>query len=655
MAQPSIPSSKTNPIGQTKRIKRTRTAMFKDIAAAQQLTLDAVASWPYTITNGLRANVFYDFNISSFILEQLVETIMQQLGGRSRGGQAIQEAVRQAYIEGVFRAADNLSVGGGLSKAETGPLTTALDSQQTLRKAVLAASRSFEEMEGFAGDTGRDLSRVLFEAIQGGENPRQTAKTIRERFNVSKMRAERIARTEITMAQRRGRWDEVREQEAKFGKTIKVLHNSALIPDRTRYSHAARHGSLFSVDEEALWYTINGNAINCLCSTTEIVIGPDGQPIFGQKLLTRMKTERDRFLAVARPKGRAAPVPKATPIPKAPPTPPPAPAAASGAQILASMRSSHPNLMGADQGAFRKAPTLAARALQQARDLKPMIGKPQWGAYHDNNAINMGSHRPGSKAYSNVFRHEVGHALDNNLGTATPLNRTGQFASWRAIKQLADNTKTLETRSTRPIAGARYNSKEIDVAGANAEATWERQQALFNELNNSPLSRTAFVDEKLAPWGVKGDDLARMYRYGSVEDMAPATAARMITAWERQDPYDLLHGLRQSNMNARSMVHGEHLGGLQDVFEAGTSGEHRFTFGHGVEYYAERQALSRGMGMSIKRNGRSYGAWHTGQAFANWFEAYSAPNPAARQLYKRLWPDVYDVFEEMLEEFVGAP
>jgi SPP1 gp7 family putative phage head morphogenesis protein len=303
MAQPSIPSSKTNPIGQTKRIKRTRSAMFKDIAHAQQITLDAVAAWPYTITNGFKANAFYDFNISSFMIEQLVKIITQTLAGQSRGGQAIQEAVRQAYIEGVFRAADNLS-DVGLSRADSGAITTALDNQQTLRKAVLAASRSFEEMEGFAGDTGRDLSRVLFEAVQSGENPRQTAKTIRERFEVSKVRAERIARTEITMAQRRGRWDEVREQEAKFGKKVMVLHNSALIPGRTRHSHAARHGTLHTVDEEALWYTIDANAINCLCSTTEVVVGPDGEPLFGKKVIAKMQTQRARFLLFAPKKSR---------------------------------------------------------------------------------------------------------------------------------------------------------------------------------------------------------------------------------------------------------------------------------------------------------------------------------------------------------------
>jgi SPP1 gp7 family putative phage head morphogenesis protein len=304
MAQPSIPSSKTNPIGQTKRIKRTRSAMFKDIAQAQQITLDTVAAWPYTITNGFRANAFYDFNISSFMIEQLVKIITQTLGGQSRGGQAIQEAVRQAYIEGVFRAADNLSGGGGLSQAGAGVFTKALDGQQTLRKAVLAASRSFEEMEGFAGDTGRDLSRVLFEAVQSGENPRQTAKTIRERFEVSKVRAERIARSEITMAQRRGRWDEVREQEAKYGRRLGVLHNSALIPGRTRHSHAVRHGTIHTVDEEAMWYAKDGNGINCLCSTTEVVIGPDGELLFGKKVVAKMIAQRTKFLLFAPKKSR---------------------------------------------------------------------------------------------------------------------------------------------------------------------------------------------------------------------------------------------------------------------------------------------------------------------------------------------------------------
>lgn len=291
--QPSVPRSKTNPVGQTRRIARAERAVKADIARARTMALEAVESWPYQIRNRWQSNAFYEFFVDLNTLTSLVEAIRQVLS-RGGGSDAVRAAAEAAYREGTARAVDNLA---GMTTDYPRTVLERLSDAEVLRRAGLAGSRAFEQMQGFAGQTAQDLARVLFEAVQSGENPRQTAKTIRERFGVSRTRAERIARTEITMAHRRGRWDEARDAEQKFGLKTMLLHNSALIAGRTRRSHAARHGQMFTREQEAAWYAVDGNAINCLCSQTEIVVDENGEPVFGKKLMERMTEARTRFLA----------------------------------------------------------------------------------------------------------------------------------------------------------------------------------------------------------------------------------------------------------------------------------------------------------------------------------------------------------------------
>jgi hypothetical protein len=58
----------------------------------------------------------------------------------------------------------------------------------------------------------------------------------------------------------------------------------------------ARHGNLYTTEEVTEFYEIGANAINCLCSQTEVTIGKDGKPLFGDKLIDRMKEQRGRSL-----------------------------------------------------------------------------------------------------------------------------------------------------------------------------------------------------------------------------------------------------------------------------------------------------------------------------------------------------------------------
>ena len=60
--QPFMPRHPTNPVGQTRRIKRVRSAYLKDLEEAQKLALETLESWPVQRQNGrLLTNSFYEY------------------------------------------------------------------------------------------------------------------------------------------------------------------------------------------------------------------------------------------------------------------------------------------------------------------------------------------------------------------------------------------------------------------------------------------------------------------------------------------------------------------------------------------------------------------------------------------------------------------
>lgn len=290
---PLLPRSKTNPVGQTQPIRKARAVIFKSLRQAQQYAVEEVMSWPYTIRNQWHANKFYEFQVSQTRLEQIVTTIAR-IVSEGGGPDAVRDAVARVYEGGAVMSMENLfGQSDDIARAATAPIADTA----VRRRASIAGARAYEEMQGFTDDLKKDLSRVMFNAIQSGENPRQTAKIIRGRFDVSRSRAERIARTEITMALRRGGWDADRDMEEKFGLRSMLLHNSALIPGRTRESHARRHGKLYTREEVTDWYSRDANAINCLCSQTAVIVDENGEPVFGDKLRERMAVQREKLLA----------------------------------------------------------------------------------------------------------------------------------------------------------------------------------------------------------------------------------------------------------------------------------------------------------------------------------------------------------------------
>jgi hypothetical protein len=79
------------------------------------------------------------------------------------------------------------------------------------------------------------------------------------------------------MAHRRAKWEESDSARDDLGVFTRELHLSALLPT-TRRTHAARHGTLHTTTDQEEWYQKDGNAINCRCSTVEVLTDKSGNP-----------------------------------------------------------------------------------------------------------------------------------------------------------------------------------------------------------------------------------------------------------------------------------------------------------------------------------------------------------------------------------------
>lgn len=285
--EPILPANVSNPANQGRRVSTAMKRVDAIIAETQAWLLLALEQMPKRVTNAALVNAQYEYLVD---LTQLQDIVAQITARMQAATGAMQGAATGAYAEGTAQANVNLS---GLTDDYARPLTSLLSSEPYVRRSSLVAARVFEEMQGFAGETGADLARVLFTGIEEGRNPLDVARDIRERFGVSRSRAERIARTEVNGALRRGRLDEEQDAQDRLGIKTGMLWASALKPT-TRPTHARRHGRVYTIAEVRDFYSRDGNAINCFCSLTSVLLYENGNPT-SKRAIDRMTAKREAY------------------------------------------------------------------------------------------------------------------------------------------------------------------------------------------------------------------------------------------------------------------------------------------------------------------------------------------------------------------------
>lgn len=279
---PILPTNPADPTGADALERSAMRALRVRVRRVRKAYADAIERFDPEplVTNARR----YTYRLDPFVLNSVLQDLDGYidslfLEGGVETGWFFQGYVEQAYQRGTLQQHKNLARQSASYRGGTESLASLLRSEPYRRRLALIASREFEEMKGLAGDLKANMGRVLTDGLGRGMNPREIAKRLTSQAGIEERRAERIARTEVTTALRRARLDEAQDAQDLYGLRSLEMHFSALSPT-TRETHAARHGKLFTVDQQRDWWAEGANSINCKCSSITVLVDASNKPLF---------------------------------------------------------------------------------------------------------------------------------------------------------------------------------------------------------------------------------------------------------------------------------------------------------------------------------------------------------------------------------------
>lgn len=241
----------------------------------------------------------YEFRTLPSILAQLLEEtgrlVDQLLGADNLRNWFTVGYVIPAYEKGAAQGWRNLGIQSTEYQALRPTLQSLLLSEPYQNRIGLIRAREFELMKGLSASVKQGLSQQLTAGLAQGIGPREIARNITKQTGIEERRAAVIARTEINQALRTARLDETQDAATRLQIKVKVLHISALSPT-TRPAHAARSGQLYTVAEERDWYAQDGNAVNCKCTSSEVLVDDQGQPL-SKGLVDRLRKASEAWKA----------------------------------------------------------------------------------------------------------------------------------------------------------------------------------------------------------------------------------------------------------------------------------------------------------------------------------------------------------------------
>lgn len=277
MANPPLPTAKINKTGTHAievRVFDQFRSKFKRILSDVRKFIDGVPVNPVTVNQ-----VVYEYLLDENLIDDVDQFINDLIDQILMEGDArtnfLSDASRQAYENSTADAIGSLDIvteGTYPRTYQNIRLTPAFED-----RLLYIGTRTFESMKGLTGDMKGQLGRLLLDGMASGENPNRIAARINKNLFGDKKkgtkgnlaRAKKIARTEITNAHRKAIRDED-FQANQIGIRTGLMHISALIPDRTRKTHAQRHGGIYTRKETEEWYQKDGNGINCFLPDTKV-------------------------------------------------------------------------------------------------------------------------------------------------------------------------------------------------------------------------------------------------------------------------------------------------------------------------------------------------------------------------------------------------
>lgn len=249
--------------------------------------------------------VLYQVNAGAYVYDmttqelasllELVQAILDEylLAGGELNLWALDYVVAEAR-RGTMEAHNNLSQQSEVYASQT-TLQQLLSSPSYQNQIAAAALTTFSDWKGISDAARADLTNIITDAVARGVNPRETARVISKRLDVSMSKAKTIAQTEQVGALRQAQWHESDWASERLGLKTGLLWQSALKPT-TRAWHGSRHGRVYTTEEVRDFYAENGNRYNCYCSQIPVLLNDDGS-IFNKGLALRLANERRQWQA----------------------------------------------------------------------------------------------------------------------------------------------------------------------------------------------------------------------------------------------------------------------------------------------------------------------------------------------------------------------
>jgi len=309
---PIIPRNKADPTQSARQVGR----MYRDIddryyrikLALKQL-FDERLTGTERIGNASHAvygDVIYQVNAGTYIYDmnaaqladllQRVQLILDDhlLEGGSQSLWAL-TYVAAEYERGTRLAFTNLSVQSAVYEQQT-TLAQLLSSPAYQNQIAAAYVSTYSDWKGISDAARADLANVISDSIGRGVNPRETARIISKRLDVSMSQAKNIAQTEQVGALRKAQWLETDWARERLGLNMAILWLSALKPT-TRAWHAARHGRVYTTEEVEAFYSVSGNRYYCYCSQIPVILDDSGK-VVNTGLVDKLSAERKAWKSI---------------------------------------------------------------------------------------------------------------------------------------------------------------------------------------------------------------------------------------------------------------------------------------------------------------------------------------------------------------------
>lgn len=243
--------------------------------------------------------VFWSYDMTEQEVDALYEMIVSEYKA-ALGVQALRvsadwfysQYTEKAYVQGVINENSALEA---LAPDIVAPLVTfgitisLLSLPEFMRRNVnVLIQDQYFSFSGLSESTSKQVYRTIINGMEAGKSKATITRELMKRFDVSRSNAKRIVDTEVNKSNNNARIDSILAYR-NAGANIAVMHISALLKT-TRSTHAARHGNVYTPEQQQRWWNEGANRINCHCSVRPVRVNRDGT-VTDVKQQKRIKAE----------------------------------------------------------------------------------------------------------------------------------------------------------------------------------------------------------------------------------------------------------------------------------------------------------------------------------------------------------------------------